>query len=175
MQVADRSFVGLLDGVPDAMVCVDRSGRIALVNAQTERLFGYRRAELANQPVEMLVPDAARAAHPGYRARYMAAPKLRPMGARTELSGRRRDGSTFPAEILLSAIGTHDGLLVIVAVRDVTGRLELRAEAGDGRSAPACGRAADTGQRGRAGREPVFPDRLPAPLAHAVPARLQPP
>ena len=96
MQVADHSFVGLLDGVPDAMVCVDRSGRIALVNAQTERLFGYQRAELADQPVEMLVPDAARAAHPGHRARYMAAPKLRPVGARMELSGLRRDGSTSP-------------------------------------------------------------------------------
>ncbi len=128
VQVADHSFVGLLEGVPDAMVCVDCSGRIALVNAQTERLFGYRRAELADQPVEMLVPDAARAAHPGHRARYMAGPKPRPMGARMELSGRRRDGSTFPAEIALSAIGTDDGLLVIAAVRDVTGRLELRAE-----------------------------------------------
>jgi two-component system, cell cycle sensor histidine kinase and response regulator CckA len=137
VQVADHSFAGLLKGAPDAMVCVDRSGRIALVNAQTERLFGYRRAELADQPVEMLIPDAVRSAHPGHRARYMADPKPRPMGARMELSGRRRDGSTFPAEISLSAIGLDDGLLVIAAVRDLTERLELRTEAGDGRSARA--------------------------------------
>ncbi len=128
MQVADHSFVGLLEGAPDAMVCVDRSGRIVLVNAQAERMFGYRRSELADQQVEMLVPDAARAAHPAHRTGYMADPQPRPMGARMELSGRRRDGSTFPAEISLSAIDTDDGLLVIAAVRDVTERLELRAE-----------------------------------------------
>ena len=110
------------------MVCVDRGGRIVMVNAQTERLFGYRRAELADQPVEMLVPDAARAVHTAHRARYMADPRPRPMGARMDLSGRRRDGSTFPAEISLSALHTDDGLLIIVAVRDVTEQLELRAE-----------------------------------------------
>lgn len=128
MQVAGHSFVGLLEGAPDAMVCVDRGGRIALVNAQAERLFGYRREELVGQLVEMLVPDTARARHPGHRGRYMGNPKPRPMGARMELSGRRRDGSMFPAEISLSAIDTDDdGLLVIAAVRDVTEHLELRA------------------------------------------------
>jgi PAS domain S-box-containing protein len=129
VQVAGHSFVGLLEGAPDAMVCVDRGGRIALVNAQAERLFGYRREELVGQLVEMLVPDAARPSHPGHRSRYMDNPKPRPMGARMELFGRRRDGTTFPAEISLSAIETDDdnGLLVIAAVRDVTEQLELRA------------------------------------------------
>jgi PAS domain S-box-containing protein len=128
LRVADHSFAGLLEGAPDAMVCVDRCGRIVLVNAQAERLFGYGRAELADQPVEILVPEAARAGHPAHRGHYMSDPKPRPMSARIELSGRRRDGSTFPAEISLSAIDTDDdGLLVIVAVRDVTEQLELRA------------------------------------------------
>ncbi|MGD0063428.1 MAG: PAS domain S-box protein [Streptosporangiaceae bacterium] len=129
MQVADHSFVGLLEGAPDAMVCVDRSGRISLVNAQAERLFGYGRAELVDQPVELLVPEAARAGHPARRDHYLGDPKPRPMSARMELSGRRRDGSTFPAEISLSAIDTDDddGLLIIAAVRDVTEQLELRA------------------------------------------------
>jgi PAS domain S-box-containing protein len=127
LQVADHSFVGLLEGAPDAMVCVDRSGRIALVNGQAERLFGYGRAELVDQPVEMLVPEAARAGHPAQRGHYMGDPEPRPMSARMELSGRRRDGSTFPAEISLSGIDTDDGLLVIAAVRDVTEQLELRA------------------------------------------------
>src|SRR5260370_42110 len=102
------------------MVCVDASGRIALVNAQTERLFGYGRDELVGQPVEILVPDAVRPAHPGHRAGYMADSRPRPMGAGMQLAGRRRDGTPFPAEISLSAIDTEQGILVSAAVRDVT-------------------------------------------------------
>jgi PAS domain S-box-containing protein len=124
----DRRFVGLLEAAPDAMVCVDQAGRIALVNAQAERLFGYGRLELVGQPVEVLVPDAARKVHPRHRAEYVADPNPRPMGAGMELAGRRRDGSTFPAEISLSAIDTDEGILVTAAVRDVTERLETQAE-----------------------------------------------
>jgi len=116
----DHRFAGLLEAAPDAMVCVDASGRIALVNAQTERLFGYGRDELVGQPVEILVPDAVRPAHPGHRAGYMADSRPRPMGAGMQLAGRRRDGTTFPAEISLSAIDTEQGILVSAAVRDVT-------------------------------------------------------
>src|SRR2546427_10355 len=110
--LADHRFAGLLEAAPDAMVCVDRDGRIALVNAQTERLFGYGRDELVGQPVEMLVPDAVRDAHPGHRAGYVADPRPRPMGADMQLAGRRRDGSTFPAEVSLAAMSTDEGLLV---------------------------------------------------------------
>jgi len=124
VQVADSSSGGLLEGAPDAMVCVDRRGRIALVNAQTERLFGYQRDELVGEPVEILVPEVARKAHRAHRDRYAADPKPRAMGSGIELSARRRDGSTFPAEVSLSAIDTDDGPLVIAAVRDVTERLE---------------------------------------------------
>src|SRR5712691_5079416 len=124
----DRRFVGLREAAPDAMVCVDSDGQIALVNAQAVRLFGYDREELVGQPVEMLVPDAVRPAHPGHRGGYVADPQPRPMGAGMELAGRRRDGSTFPAEISLSAIDTADGILVTAAVRDVTERLEVQAE-----------------------------------------------
>jgi len=124
----DRLFVGLLEAAPDAMVCVQGDGRIALVNAQAERLFGYRRDELVGQPVEVLVPDAVRAVHLARRAGYVADPHPRPMGAGMELAGRRRDGATFPAEIALSAIDTEDGILVTAAVRDVTEQLETQAE-----------------------------------------------
>ena len=117
-----RRFAGLLEAAPDAMVCVDADGRIALVNAQTERLFGYGRDELIGQPVEVLVPDAARDVHPRHRVGYVADPRPRPMGAGMELAGRRRDGTTFPAEISLSAIDTEEGILVYAAVRDVTQR-----------------------------------------------------
>jgi PAS domain S-box-containing protein len=75
VQVADNSFGGLLEAAPDAMVCVDRRGRIALVNAQTERLFGYQRDEPVGEPAEILVPEVARKAHRAHRDRYAADPK----------------------------------------------------------------------------------------------------
>ena len=112
------------------MVCVEADGRIALVNAQVLHLFGYDRDELIGQPVEMLVPEDARASHARHRDGYAADPRPRPMGAGLQLSGRRRDGSTFPAEISLSAIPTSKGLLITAAIRDITDRIEARAEAG---------------------------------------------
>jgi PAS domain S-box-containing protein len=108
------------------MVCVAADGQITLVNAQVERLFGYQREELIGQPVELLVPDAARAAHPGLRDGYTADPRHRPMGAGRQLAGRRRDGTTFPADISLSAIETDDGILTTAAVRDVTDRQHVK-------------------------------------------------
>ena len=125
----DTRFAGLLEAAPDAMVCVEADGRIALVNAQVVRLFGYGRDELIGRPVEMLVPDDARAFHARHRAGYAADPRPRPMGAGLQLAGRRRDGSTFPAEISLSAIPTSQGILITAAIRDVTDRIEAQAEA----------------------------------------------
>jgi PAS domain S-box-containing protein len=121
--LCDAAFVALLEAVPDAMVCVAGDGRIVLLNAQAERLFGYQREELIGQLVETLVPDAARAVHPALRAGYVAGPQHRPMGAGLSLSGRRRDASTFPAEIALSAIGTGEGMLLTATIRDVTAQL----------------------------------------------------
>jgi PAS domain S-box-containing protein len=119
--------IAFLDAAPDAIVCVAADGRIALVNAQAERLFGYRRQELEGQPVEKLVPEAARDVHPKRRAGYMAHPEPRPMGEGMHLTGQRRDGSTFPAEISLSAIDTGGGIIVMAAVRDVTAQREAAA------------------------------------------------
>jgi PAS domain S-box-containing protein len=125
---AEEKFRGLLEAAPDAIVCADADGRIVLVNAQAERLFRYGRDELAGQPVEILIPEDVRDAHPGHRAGYLADPRPRPMGAGTQLAGRRRDGSTFPAEVSLSAIDTDEGILVTAVVRDATERLEIAAE-----------------------------------------------
>ena len=119
-------LVALLEATPDAMVCIAADGRIALVNAQAERLFGYERGELIGQPVEILVPDAARAAHAEHRAGYVTDPRHRPMGAGLSLAGRRRDASTFTAEISLSAIDTDEGILVVAAIRDVTAQLRMK-------------------------------------------------
>ncbi|WP_261556743.1 PAS domain S-box protein [Frankia tisae] len=119
---------GLLEAAPDAIIGVRSDGKIVLVNAQTERLFGYGRNELIGQSIDILVPDAARAAHPAHRRAYLDDPRPRPMGAGLELAARRRDGSEFPAEISLSSIDTPDGVIVAAAVRDVTGRLDARIE-----------------------------------------------
>ena len=127
-QPDDHLFAGLLEAAPDAMLCVAADGRIALVNAQTEQLFGYGRDDLIGQPVETVVPDAVRDIHLRHRAEYVADPRPRPMGAGLELAGRRRDGTTFPAEISLSTIDTEQGILVIAVIRDVTERLETATE-----------------------------------------------
>ena len=127
-QRAEARFRGLLEAAPDAVLCVARDGQIVLVNAQAERLFGYRREKMVGQPVEILVPDAIKASHPAHRATYMADPCPRPMGEGIELAARCRDGRTFPAEISLSTIDTDEGILVMAAVRDVTERRELQAE-----------------------------------------------
>jgi len=121
-QLTDELRAALLDAAPDAVLCVTGGGIIALVNAQAERLFGYTRQELAGQAVEILLPDAVKAGQPDPWAGYAAGPRAKPMSAGTELSGRRREGSTFPAEISLSAIDTDDGPLIMAAVRDVTER-----------------------------------------------------
>jgi PAS domain S-box-containing protein len=124
----EAKFRGLIETAPDAIVGVGANGRIEVVNAQTEHLFGYGRNELIGEPVEILVPDAARAVHPAHRSGYLADPTPRPMGAAMQLAGRRKDGTEFPAEISLSALATEEGLLVSAVVRDVTEQVDAVAE-----------------------------------------------
>ncbi|HZM75692.1 MAG TPA: PAS domain S-box protein [Candidatus Limnocylindrales bacterium] len=121
----EAKWRAMLEAAPDAIVAVDQSGRITLVNAQTERLFGYKREDLLGQLVEILVPESARDIHPRHRMRYLGDPKPRPMGAGIELSALRRDGTQFPAEISLSAIETDEGMLVAAAIRDVSERIRF--------------------------------------------------
>ena len=112
----------LLEYAPDATIIVDPQGFIRLVNAQTERLFGYYREELIGRPVELLIPSRYRDRHLIERADYSGDPRVRPMGVGLDLFGLRKDGSEFPVEISLSPVVTREGTFIASAIRDVTER-----------------------------------------------------
>ncbi len=121
-------YRAVLASAPDATLGIDASGRIELLNAQAEKLFGWRADELLGEQIEVLVPEMDRVQHVRHRASYVAEPLSRPMGAGLQLSARRKDGTTFPAEISLSAVRENPGsVLVLASVRDVTERIELAA------------------------------------------------
>ncbi len=124
---SEKRFRGLLEAAPDAMVIVDQEGMIIMVNAQTEKLFGYTRGDLFGQHVEVLVPTRFRDVHPFHRRQYGKNPHPRPMGADLELYALRKDGTEFPVEISLSPMETEEDNLIIAAIRDITER--KRAEA----------------------------------------------
>ena len=118
----------ILEAIPDAVAAVNQQGVIIQVNSQTETLFGYTRAELIGQKIEMLVPERQRPQHHSHREHFHQQPKIRRMGSGLDLSGRRRDGSEFPVEISLSPVATGDGTIVLSVIRDISDRKRIEDE-----------------------------------------------
>ncbi|MGH7854175.1 MAG: response regulator [Candidatus Binatia bacterium] len=127
-KILEARYRGLLETVPDAIVMVNNTGRIVLINGQAEVLFGYERDELIGKPVEFLLPARYRHSHVGHRTGYFSEPKTRTMGAGLELFARQKDGSEFAVEISLSPLNTEEGTFAMSAIRDITDRKKLQEE-----------------------------------------------
>ena len=122
LEKSEERFRRVVEAAPSAMVMINSAGRIEMVNAQAERVFGYARAELLGQTVELLVPERFRGQHPALRGACFGDPRLRPMGAGRDLFALRKDGSEFPVEIGLNPIETEDGAMVLSSVVDISER-----------------------------------------------------
>ncbi len=117
---SEAQYRALFDSSPDAIVASDQEGGITELNSRAEAVFGYSRAELLGQSVEILVPERFRSGHPKHRHEYSSRARVRPMGAGLELFGRRKDGTEFPADIMLGPVETAEGAVVLSVVRDLT-------------------------------------------------------
>jgi PAS domain S-box-containing protein len=122
LRQSEERFRLAVEAAPSGMVMTDGTGRIVLVNANAEALFGYRREELEGRPIETLVPMRFKATHPAYRDSYGVRPSSRPMGDGRDLFALRKDGTEVPVEIGLSPIVTPAGLMTIAAIVDISGR-----------------------------------------------------
>jgi PAS domain S-box-containing protein len=120
----EHRFRQAVESSPNAIVMVNQSGTIEMVNTQTETSFGYSRTELIGQPVEILVPERFRSAHIGFRHAYLAAPVSRSMGVGRDLYGLRKDGAEFPVEIGLNLIDSEEETLILSTIIDITARKE---------------------------------------------------
>jgi PAS domain S-box-containing protein len=119
---AEDRFRLVVEAAPNSMLMVGVDGRIALVNSQTEKLFGYDRGELLGQKMEMLVPERFRALHLSHRANFFDAPTVRAMGRGRDLFGLRKNGTEVPIEIGLNPITTAEGRFVLASIIDITER-----------------------------------------------------
>ena len=139
---SEKTVAALLESASQAIVSVDRDGRIVLANARTEEMFGYARGELLGSTIEMLLPQAVQDAHVEKRAGYFHRPKVRPMGIGMDLSARRKDGSEFPVEVSLSYVETEEGTFAMAFVSDISQRKRLEEQLLHAQKMEAVGRLA---------------------------------
>jgi PAS domain S-box-containing protein len=121
-KLVEAKFRDLLESTPDAIVIVNVTGRIVLVNSRAERLFGHVRSELIGEAVEILLPARFRAAQNAQRENLFMPHGAKTVGALLETSALHKDGAEFPVEISLSPLYTEDGIMVMSAIRDITDR-----------------------------------------------------
>ncbi len=142
LQKSDKMLAAILESASQAILSVDRYGRIVLANARTEQLFGYTRGELLGATIEVLLPVGSRDVHAKNREEYFENPRVRPMGIGLDLAGRKKDGTEFPVEISLSYIETEDGTFGIAFVTDITERKKLEEQLLHSQKMEAVGRLA---------------------------------
>ncbi len=117
---SSESFQQLFESLPDGVLTTDHSGQIVRANSQAEVMFGYAKGELQGHPVETLIPDELRALHPSLVGNYTAKPAIRPMGHRLNLLGKRKNGTVFPVDIMLSPLECKEGACILAVIRDMT-------------------------------------------------------
>jgi PAS domain S-box-containing protein len=127
-RLAEEGFRLAVDESPNAMIMVNKEGRITLINKRVESLFGYTKDELISQPVEILVPERFRSHHAQYVQSYFCDAKARPIGAGRELFGQCKDGSEIPVEIGLNPVQTPKGLCVLASIVDISERKQAELE-----------------------------------------------
>lgn len=130
---ANRRFSQMIEGAPNAMVLIDQSGIIEMLNAQAEKIFGYDRAALLGKSIDILLPERFRHSHPHQRDSFFTDPSPREMGAGRDLFGRRQDGSEFPVEIGLNPIETEEGIKVLSGIVDITERRHIESTLNESR------------------------------------------
>lgn len=122
LRLSQDTARAVLESASEGIILIDTTGRITLVNTAAERMFGYSRAELLGEPLEILLPQRARRDHVAHPTGYFAEPRIRPMGIGLDLSGRRNDGTEFPVEISLSHVKSAEGGIAIALITDITER-----------------------------------------------------
>ena len=128
LRLSEERFRSLFEFSPDAIIVSDREGKITEVNGQVQKFFGYGREELVGESIESLVPERFRTQHPNYRRDYVEHPRTRQMGIGLKLYGKRKDGSEFPVDIMLSPVETPGGRIVLSVIRDLSEKMQAEEE-----------------------------------------------
>jgi PAS domain S-box-containing protein len=128
LRQSEATARAVLESASEGIILIDASGRMTLVNAAAERMFGYPRTELLGRPLEVLLPERSRGPHVAHRTRYFDEPHVRPMGIGLDLAGLRQDGSEFPVEISLSHVAGPGGGVAIAFIHDITERKRIEGQ-----------------------------------------------